>query len=249
MAKRTLIGEQAEQEPPNPRSARGPIKRPVPLRQVVCDALVEMIISQELAPGEHLREGELTQVLGVSRQPIREALQQLQGEGWVDLRPGHGAFVHVPTEKEEDDLLRVRTLLESEAARLAAATRTAEDVVELQRLMKEGRKAVSAKDNEAIVSANARLHGYIMQIVNNDVLTGLSRSVERRVRWYHTSIVQMRADESWDEHARIIGAIADGDEQRAAQLMAAHTEWTRRVTHDLARISAHADAFSAVRHT
>ncbi len=66
-------------------------------------------------------ESELAGHLGVSRQPVREALQRLNTEGWVDLRPAQGAFVHEPTEEEADQLLTVRTLLEAEAARLAAA--------------------------------------------------------------------------------------------------------------------------------
>jgi DNA-binding GntR family transcriptional regulator len=93
------------------RAERRPVARPVPLRHAVFDAILEMIISRELKPGEHLGEGELAEHLGVSRQPVREAFQQLQAEGWVDLRPGQGAFVHSPTEKEVNDLLAVRSML------------------------------------------------------------------------------------------------------------------------------------------
>lgn len=56
-----------------------------------------------------------------SRQPVREALQRLDTEGWFDLRPAQDAFVHQPIEEEADQPLSVRTLLEAEAARLAAA--------------------------------------------------------------------------------------------------------------------------------
>src|ERR1700721_41620 len=72
------------------------------------EALMELIITRELRPGQHLVENELAAQLGVSRQPIREALQRLQSEGWVDLRPALGAFVHVPTDAEADELLGVR---------------------------------------------------------------------------------------------------------------------------------------------
>ena len=64
-----------------------------------------------------IREDEdLAAHLGVSRQPVREALQRLHNEGWVDLRPALGAFVHVPTEEEADQLLSTRTLLEAYGA-------------------------------------------------------------------------------------------------------------------------------------
>ncbi|WP_345636027.1 GntR family transcriptional regulator [Rugosimonospora acidiphila] len=196
------------------------------------DALVELIISRSLKPGEHLGEGELAEMLGVSRQPVREAFQQLHSEGWVDLRPGQGAFVHSPTEKEADDLLAVRTLLEAESARRAAAQRTDEDIAHLWQLWDTGKKALAVQDLEQMVGANAALHAYVMDIGDNTVLTELSRLVDRRVRWYFTPVAASRGSSSWDEHAELIRAIADGDQDRAASIMRDHTERTRRVTHD-----------------
>src|ERR1700759_1063540 len=97
-----------------------PLQRPVPLRQSVYDALIDLIVGGELPPGQHMVEPALPRQLGVSRQPIREALHRMEAEGWVDLRPSQGAFVHVPTDAEVDNLLDVRALLEAETARLAA---------------------------------------------------------------------------------------------------------------------------------
>ena len=73
-----------------------PVERPAPLRQSVYEALVELVVEGRLRPGQHLVETELARQLGVSRQPVREALHRLEAEGWVDLRPNQGAFVHVP---------------------------------------------------------------------------------------------------------------------------------------------------------
>ena len=84
-----------------------PLQRPVPLRQSVYDALIDLIVNGDLPPGQHMVETDLARQLGVSRQPIREALHRMEAEGWVDLRPSQGAFVHVPTEQEVDELLGV----------------------------------------------------------------------------------------------------------------------------------------------
>ena len=81
-----------------------PVARPVPLRQSVYEAMVELVVGGGLRPGEHLVETDLARQLGVSRQPVREALHRLEAEGWVDLRPNQGAFVHVPTDHEVDEL-------------------------------------------------------------------------------------------------------------------------------------------------
>ena len=71
-------------------------------------------------------ESDLAQTLGVSRGPIREALQLLQRDGLIDLRPRQGAFVHLPTLKEIEDFFDIRRALETESARLAARRTTAE---------------------------------------------------------------------------------------------------------------------------
>lgn len=209
------------------RSAMRTVERPVPLRQAVYDAIADMIITRVLQPGEHLVENELAAELGVSRQPVREALQRLQTEGWVDLRPALGAFVHVPTEDEADQLLAVRSLLETESARLAAKNSTSEHVERLWELQRAGEAELAADNQEGLVAANANLHAYIVQMSGNEVLAEHIAMVDRRVRWYYTPIARSRGAEAWEEHAEMIEAIAARAGKRASELMRRHTERTR----------------------
>jgi len=213
-------------------SLRRPVERPAPLRHLVFDAIVEMIISRELKPGQHLSEADLAQTLGVSRQPIREALQQLQTEGWVNLRPGQGAFVHAPTRKETDYLLAARVALEAESAREAAQARTDRDIAKLWALWHHGTEVAATGDREAMVAANADLHAYIMSIGGNPVLAELGRVVDRRVRWHYTPIAVARGGQSWEEHSELIHAIAEGDADKAAAIMREHTGRTRSIAYD-----------------
>lgn len=209
-----------------------PVERPVPLRQAVYDALTELIITGALQPGEHLVESELAKHLGVSRQPVREALHRLQAEGWVDLRPGQGAFVHVPTEHEVDELLAVRSLLETESARLAARSAGPEQIARLREFMHEGLGAMQGEDVERLVDLNAALHAYVTEMSGNAVLGELISLVDRRMRWYYTPIARYRGAESWDEHGELIDALADHNEDRASEIMRRHTEKTRKGYHD-----------------
>ncbi|MFC8430595.1 GntR family transcriptional regulator [Streptomyces sp. NPDC057253] len=208
------------------------LERPGPLRDRVYGALLELITTRALQPGQHLVESELAGHLGVSRQPVREALQRLNTEGWVDLRPAQGAFVHEPTDEEADQLLTVRTLLEAEAARLAAANAGSAGVAALEALCAEGEKAVAADDVDAAVALNARLHAKVMELAGNTVLAELAGQVDRRVRWYYTPIARQRGRQSWIEHRELIAAIADRDEQRATAAMRQHTEHTRKMYHE-----------------
>lgn len=163
-----------------PQGAVPKLERPGPLRDRVYEALLELITTRALQPGQHLVESELAGHLGVSRQPVREALQRLNTEGWVDLRPAQGAFVHEPTEEEADQLLTVRTLLEAEAARLAAANATSAGIAALEALCAEGEKAVEADDVDGAVAMNARFHAKIMELAGNAVLAELAAQVDRR---------------------------------------------------------------------
>ncbi|MFC6021649.1 GntR family transcriptional regulator [Plantactinospora solaniradicis] len=225
-----------------PRAARQPLERPAPLRQAVYDVIAEMIINRELQPGEHLVENELAAQLGVSRQPVREALQRLQSEGWVDLRPALGAFVHVPTEEEADQLLTTRTLLETESARLAAKQATPEQVERLRELQRAGEKALSDDDQVALVDANAALHAHVVAMSGNKVLAQLIAMVDRRVRWYYSPIARTRGREAWDEHAALIDVIAGRNSRRAGEIMRRHTERTRESYHQRRKEAAEREA-------
>ena len=214
-----------------PQGSVPKLERPGPLRERVYEALLELITTRALKPGQHLVESELAQHLGVSRQPVREALQRLNTDGWVDLRPAQGAFVHEPTEEEADQLLTVRTLLEAEAARLAAANTDEAGITALEELCVRGESAVERDEVDAVVEANADFHAKVMQLASNSVLAELAAQVDRRVRWYYTPIARQRGAQSWIEHRELIAAIADGDGQRATSVMRAHTEHTRRKYH------------------
>ncbi|MFI9833364.1 GntR family transcriptional regulator [Streptomyces sp. NPDC051913] len=218
-----------------PQGAVPKLERPGPLRDRVYEALLELITTRALQPGQHLVESELAGHLGVSRQPVREALQRLSTEGWVDLRPAQGAFVHEPTEEEADQLLTVRTLLEAEAARLAAANATTAAIAVLEEMCAEGERAVADDDVDAAVAMNARLHAKIMELAGNAVLAELAAQVDRRVRWYYTPVARQRGRQSWIEHRELIAAIADRDEQGATEAMRAHTEHTRKMYHERAK--------------
>jgi DNA-binding GntR family transcriptional regulator len=209
-----------------------PLQRPMPLRQSVYDALIDLIVRGELPPGQHMVETDLARQLGVSRQPIREALHRMEAEGWVDLRPSQGAFVHVPTDSEVDELLDVRALLEAETGRLAAAGQAGPDqLARLREICRDGHAAAEADDFGTAVAANTAFHAEVAVIGGNAVLAELADIVGRRVQWYYRMVAPARSHGSWDEHAEMIEAIEAGDPERAQALARKHTEQTRQAYH------------------
>lgn len=197
-----------------------------PLRERVYDALEATIVDGIFAPGEHLREGDLAKRLGVSRNPVREALQRLVHDGLVDHHPGKGVFVHSPSLKEVEEVFHTRALLESESARLAAARIGPAELATLEELLSLGRAATEAKDAGRLLELNEQFHTTVLTAADNSVMAKMMISLQRRIRWYFSRVVVTRASGSWDQHAEIFEALRDHDGDRAARCMAAHVAQT-----------------------
>lgn len=203
------------------------------MRERVYAALERLIIEGDLAPGEHLVETELARELGVSRGPVREALQTLSRDGWVELRPRLGAFVRQPSESEVVEFFQVRALLEGECARLAAANVTASAVVRARELLADGWSAVALEEERALVAANAALHAFITELAGNATLCELTERLQKRSQWYFRPVSVARSRDAWVEHEAVVDAIVDGDADRAAACLRAHVQETQRAYRSL----------------
>lgn len=107
----------------------------LPLRDVVFHTLRAAILKGDLKPGERLMELQLAAKLGVSRTPIREAIRMLEQEGLAITIPRKGAEVAKMTEKDMEDVLQIRAVLEELAVRLSCQKITAAELTELQGAM------------------------------------------------------------------------------------------------------------------
>jgi DNA-binding GntR family transcriptional regulator len=209
----------------------GPLEKTAPLRQQVYETLEELIIYGVLEPGQHLVEAELAKSLGVSRIPVREALQLLHSHRWVELRPRQGAFVHRPTLEEVDEVFVVRTLLEVESARIAAKNATSESVRALRETVRAGVKALRGSDEKDLVRLNSAFHAQVTELAGNQVLSEMIGRLDKRIRWYFAPVARSRGEASWKEHEELVDALESGDARTAARTMRKHAELTRSAFH------------------
>jgi DNA-binding GntR family transcriptional regulator len=214
---------EADPSPPWPA-----IRRAQPLRESVREALEELVLDGVLRPGQHLAEEELAQRLGVSRNPIREGLNQLATAGFVELRPGRGAFVRVPAMREVDEVFHLRMLLEAESARLAADRITDVTLEQLRDVLELGQEAVATGDPQRLLDLNAQFHGLITDTAGNAVMGNVLRGLARRIRWYFAAVVVRRSPVSWHEHQEIFDALAARDGSAAAEIMWRHIGHSRQ---------------------
>ncbi|MBT2597665.1 GntR family transcriptional regulator [Arthrobacter sp. ISL-72] len=190
--------------------------------------LRERIIDGTLTPGSRIRERELAEELQVSRIPIREALPQLESEGYIRSMPRRGAVVTQMTVRDVEELFDVRASLEVLAARLAAAECAKGAVTDgLDAALAKAEKAIAARDEVLIANVNSRIHEEILLVSNSTLLKGLMSPVEGRVRRLFHIVTDRDQVGLHREHFALCKAIAEGQVELAGALAFAHVEQSR----------------------
>ncbi len=150
-----------------------------PLTKVVTANIRQRIMSGDIALGTRLVEGRLSEELGVSRMPVREALRELAAEGIVTIEPRRGASVTTFSDEQKRELVEVRATLEALNARLAAKHHDARHMTRLQKILEEGRKLEGTEDTSKIVGMNAKFHEALAVVSGNSVVAGHDAPVAR----------------------------------------------------------------------
>ncbi|WP_151446420.1 GntR family transcriptional regulator [Lacisediminimonas profundi] len=204
----------------------------LPLFALIRDTLRQRILSGELANGERLVETKLSEEMGASRIPVREALRALAAEGLVTIEPRRGACVAFYSDEVARDLIEVRATLEGLNAKLAAQRRTDKSMAELKQVLELGITAAQGNDAALLVELNTRFHELLATAAGNDVLTDMMRSLRDRTAMLFTSSHTVRSRQNWEEHAQVLHAVISGNAELAALLAAQHV-------HNVARDSFH----------
>lgn len=193
-----------------------------PLTQLVVEALRSRILGGQVPPGERLVEGRLSEELGVSRMPVREALRQLAAEGLVKIEPRRGASVTSFSREQMRELVEVRATLEGLNAKLAAKRHDPAQIAELERVLEEGTRLAESEDAALTMALNQRFHDALSNIAANSVLQDIMRSLRDRTALVFAPINRTRGKQNWEEHAAILRAVIKGDAELAALLATRH---------------------------
>lgn len=203
-----------------------------PLSAQALDALRQAILSGRLAPGERLVEERLSADLGMSRVPIREAIKQLVAEGLAvpaeGAPGGRGAQVAAVTAEVARDLIEVRAVLEGLNARLAARRGEPETIARIRELLGRGEAAAATGTRAELAALNAAFHELLAVAGANRALQELMRPLRERTELVFRRNGTARAVTDWREHAAILAAVAEGDEELAALLAARHVHRAAR---------------------
>ncbi len=199
-------------------------------KQVAYDKIKEMILDNELAPGEALVERTLSSRLNISRTPIREALRKLSNDGLVEIQEGKGIYVAEVRFEDIVEIYELRESLEGLAARLCAQRRTEAAMGQLEELMEEYKEAYEKSEYGRFMHIDMMLHRRIAEASRNKRLVNMISSIYDQVTRMAVSVQQDRVirDLALEEHEKLIAEIRDGKANEAEAIMKQHIASTRK---------------------
>lgn len=186
------------------------------------------IILGRYPQGSRLAEQRLAEELDVSRVPLREAVPQLEMDGFVQTFPRRGAVVATWDKKGVNDLFDLRLCLEVGAARFAAREVGAgASIAPLADALRHSQKVVHEGDPYEIAQASTWYHEAVVDLTNNALMKSLMRSVSGRMLWLFYLTSQLDVDDAFEDHVALCDAIASGNERVAESVAYTHIERDR----------------------
>ncbi len=192
----------------------------LPMRYKVASIVRKAILAGEYFEGEELSLTALSQQLGVSRTPIREAFQMLEEEGLISLRPNKGAIVKGISEKTIKDHFDTRIVLEGECAYRAAEKKI--DVTGLIKMQNDMEEAGNTLDLNAFKKYNQAFHMLIWQAADNEKILSIVTSLWNGSSFGKTVKELAHCMQSVKEHRAILEAVRNADAEGAKKAMQAH---------------------------
>lgn len=201
------------------------------LHEQVAHRLRQMLVENRIPPGAKLNERELSEVLKVSRTPLREAIKMLAAEGLVELLPNRGAIAVELSEADVLNTFEVMSSLEAQSGELAAERITDAELAEIKAMHYEMLAAYTRRDLPAYYRLNAAIHGAINAAAKNPVLTATYQQVNARLQ-----ALRFRSNqdgEKWSaavrEHEQMIEALGTRDAAAMRAVLLAHLKNKRDV--------------------
>lgn len=179
------------------------------ISDAVAGELRRMIVDGRLPAGERINEVRLSEQLGVSRTPLREALNRLAAEGALTSAPRLGYFVRPLTLEEFEQIYDIRPILDPEALRLAGLP----PPERMERLEEINRDFAAARDPETAIALDDAWHMELLADCQNRVLIELIENMILRTRRYELALMRETRNvmRSSEDHERILAALREGD--------------------------------------
>lgn len=195
-------------------------------------AIIRMIFEHEFSPGDSLQESYLAEKIGVSRTPIRIALEKLVAEGLLDRKPNKGCWIPIPTPNDLLQVYTARKIIEGSIVTGAVKYRKKEDIDFLKDILEEEKRAIAAHDREQTYLCNEKFHFGIAKACRNIYLEKCLQIVFWRFYSYFFFFSEFYIEEekpytsahTTEHHLKILEAIAEKNPDTASGTMEEHLD-------------------------
>ncbi|MCZ8337481.1 MAG: GntR family transcriptional regulator [Burkholderiaceae bacterium] len=217
----------ASRTTPPPPASRPPIAAPArPADSVdrVYRAVTQRAVNWRFAPGERINEVALAGELGVSRTPVREALNRLARDGFVRFVPNRGFVARDLTPELVRDLYELRAAIEVAAVRLACARAGDEAIAKLAGAWHAATADAASRRIDRLTAADEAFHRGIARLSCNGELVATLERVNAQIRFFRRVDQELpeRRDRTYREHADVLACLARRDARRAGELVERH---------------------------
>lgn len=205
------------------------IERPKSLRELALEHLRNSIVDGRLKMGQTLSERGISDELGVSKSPVREALAQLRDEGLVSIEPQKGARVFTLSEEEVAQICDFRMAIETAGFELALSRNPEGLARDMARVVKDMARARAAGDEREYLRLDTDFHHLIFEHAGNDYLTSSYTRFVGKIAALrtHLSGLPSHTDLSFEEHGRIAEAVGKRDMKAISALLLEHINRSR----------------------
>ena len=205
-------------------SLASPPAAPKSLAERAYIELKNRILTMQLRPGAFLNESMLSEMLGIGRMPVHQAVHRLQGAGLVEVLPRKGLVIRPDSLNDMLSLLEARLAMEPNITALAAQRATKEQVGALKRLVMESKKIVSQSERASFMKLDRAFHGLIAEAAGNKILADAQRPLHERSEliWHLRVMKEDGLVVNQREHLAILSAIVEHDPDAARLAMEAH---------------------------
>jgi len=204
------------------------LKAPPSLREMAFQAIKNAILSNKLEPGKTYTEFGLAKELGISKTPVREALGDLAGKGFVTVLPRRGIRVNALTPKDIRNLYEFRTALETAIIRHITPELTEESIKGLRIIQEKENAAIRDEDSMRYLKIDRELHLFLASLTQNQYMISALEQVRDLIDWMGAKALmrKTRILEVRDEHIKIIQMLKKRDTGEAIKMMDEHIQIT-----------------------
>ena len=218
------------------QSLRAPSNGHTPARSSLKERAYETIkyrlLNNDYPPGTFLSERQLADNLGMSKTPVKAALERLESEGFITVSPQQGIVVRELSVNEIADLYEIRAALESYTLRTLAGKLTADQVARVRDNLMSQARLRGGGDVAKGVELDAAFHTQFVELLGNREILRVFVQMREKMQRVVTQVFRLcpsRIETSYEEHAVIAAAVIGGDGPRAAELIANHLELGKRL--------------------